>query len=232
MDYYKKTIIAVDTSDIPGIRSILDATSDRIEIYKLGYQALYATDFSAINIFKDAGKKIFLDLKLADIPNTNRMGLKAICENHTFDYYTVHIMTGELSLKTLAALSGRLESEYGKSPVPVGVTVLTSIDAPDLENMFEVKISTEKAVLNLIRMGLKDGIDHFVCSAREASKIKSVFPDAKLITPGIRPAGRTKDDQKRTMTPIEAFENGSDYIVVGRPVTAAQDMRAALDSLF
>lgn len=164
------------------------------------------------------GFEVFLDLKFHDIPNTTAMAVKAAAEMGVW-MVNVHCSGG---LKMMAACREVLEQHSGNRPLLIGVTVLTSMEQEDLAGI-GLDIAPQEQVLRLARLAEEAKLDGLVCSAQEAQALKQQWPAGQLVTPGIRPAGSASDDQKRILTPAEAMAAGSDYLVIGRPITRADD---------
>lgn len=169
---------------------------------------------------------VFLDLKFHDIPNTTAQAVKAAANLGVW-MVNVHACGGGRMLTAAReALAG-----FSKPPLLIAVTVLTSMDAEELAAT-GVTRSLDEQVLHLAQLAQTVGLDGVVCSAQEAARLKSLCgPDFQLVTPGIRPAASGSDDQRRTMTPEAALRAGSDYLVVGRPITRASDPRAACEAI-
>jgi len=185
---------------------------------------LYATggmDF--VREVTKLGKNVFLDLKLYDIGETVKRATKQICAVASPTFLTVH---GSRSVMK-AAVEGR-----GGAPTKLlAVTVLTSFDQDDLADLGYATPISELVELR-VRKAVESGIDGIVCSPLEVARVRAVGgPGLKLITPGVRSAGSAKGDQKRVATPLEAVQNGADYLVIGRQVTRAQDPRAACEEI-
>ena len=172
------------------------------------------------------GFEVFLDLKFHDIPNTTAMAVKAAAELGVW-MVNVHCSGG---LKMMQACREVLEQHNGAKPLLIGVTVLTSMEQSDLAGI-GLDITPQQQVLRLAGLAEQAGLDGLVCSAQEASVLKQQWPAGQLVTPGIRPAGSAKDDQKRILTPAQAMQAGSDYLVIGRPITQAADPAQALSAV-
>ena len=167
----------------------------------------------------DLGFDVFLDLKFHDIPNTVAKAVTAAAKMGVW-MVNVHASGGyEMMHKAKQALE-----QFGdKAPLLIAVTVLTSMDEAELERLGITK-SPQEQVMHLAKLTKQAGLDGVVCSAQEAQSLKAALgKEFKLVTPGIRPAGSDAGDQKRIMTPKEAIEAGSDYLVIGRPITQAQN---------
>ncbi|MBP8770653.1 MAG: orotidine-5'-phosphate decarboxylase [Thiopseudomonas sp.] len=172
------------------------------------------------------GFEVFLDLKFHDIPNTTAMAVKAAAELGVW-MVNVHCSGG---LKMMQACREVLEQHNGNTPLLIGVTVLTSMEQSDLAGI-GLDIAPQQQVLRLAGLAEQAGLDGLVCSAQEAALLKKQWPAGQLVTPGIRPAGSAQDDQKRILTPTQAMRAGSDYLVIGRPITQAADPAQALSDI-
>ena len=204
-----KFFIACDTTSTKKIKEIISKTKNsKIKIgYKFGLEFLNSKN--GRNFVSKLKKKIiFADLKLHDIPNTCASAIKAISDLK-INYLTIHISSGLKALKTAKKVSGKIKL--------VGVTTLTSLDDRALKEIgFNLKV--KKLVYHQAKLANKANLDAIVCSAKEVSEVKKVFKK-EIITPGIRFLNDKKGDQKRVMTPKEAFKNGATALVVGRSIT-------------
>ena len=204
----KKLFIACDTSKVSKVKEIIHKTQNsKIKVgYKFGLEFLNSKkgrDF----VSKLKNKITFGDYKLADIPNTCASAIKAI-RDLKFNYVTIHISSGLEALKAAKKISGKTKL--------VGVTILTSLDAKSLKEIgFDKTI--EKLIFHQAKLASKAKLDGIVCSAKEVKIVKKVFKK-EIITPGIRFSSKI-NDQKRVLTPIKAYKNGSDWLVIGRPIT-------------
>lgn len=172
----------------------------------------------------DRGHSVFLDLKFHDIPNTCSRAVAAAADLGVW-MVNVHASGGE----RMMTASREILEPFGKDrPLLIGVTVLTSMEASDLQGI-GITAEPKDHVLNLARLTKNSGLDGVVCSAHESTMLKTELgSEFKLVTPGIRPAGSAAGDQRRVMTPVEAVQAGSDYLVIGRPITKAADPAAVL----
>jgi orotidine-5'-phosphate decarboxylase len=198
---------------------------------KVGMQLFYAEGPRFVAKLKEEGYRVFLDLKLHDIPNTV-MGAAHSITRLGVDMFNVHAAGGIGMME--AALEGveRALSEKGASPIVIGVTQLTSTSAKVLNEEIGIPASVEQSVLHYAENARKAGLQGVVASPLEVAAIKrSCGADFITVTPGIRPHGTAVGDQARVTTPQEAFGLGTDYIVVGRPITMSQDPRRTLESL-
>ena len=216
-------IIALDVDSTTEALGLIEKIGPAAEFYKVGME-LYATggmDF--VRHVTQLGKNVFLDLKLYDIGETVKRATKQICVTASPTFLTVH---GSRTVMKAAA-----EGRGNSSTQLLAVTVLTSFDQDDLADLgYTVPISD--LVELRVRKALESGMDGIVCSPLEVARVRAVGgPNLKLITPGVRSAGTAKGDQKRVATPLEAIENGADYLVIGRQVTRAQDPRRACEEI-
>jgi orotidine-5'-phosphate decarboxylase len=218
-----RLIVALDVPE-PGLaRALADALGDLPVTLKIGLELIYAGGLGLVRELVEEGRSIFLDAKLLDIPNTvERAAASAAALGVTF--LTVH----GTDAKTLgAAVRGR-----GSSATRLlAITVLTSLDEADLREQ-GIAASAEEMVLRRARLAAAAGFDGVVASPKEAAAIRATMGDRLLIvTPGIRPAGTASADQARIATPADALRAGADYLVVGRPITAAADPRTAAQAI-
>ena len=203
-----KVFIACDTTNISKIKKIISNTQNsKLKVgYKFGLEFLNSKNGRKF-IEKLKSKVIFADLKLHDIPNTCASTIKAI-KDIKVNYLTIHISSGLEALKAAKKVSGKIKL--------IGVTVLTSLDSKAL-NEIGFNKSVKKIVLDQARIAKKAKLDAIVCSAQEVKIVKKVFKK-EIITPGIRFDSKI-NDQKRILTPKKAYKNGSDWLVIGRPIT-------------
>jgi len=218
----ERLIVALDVPDAKQARALAEKLGDAVRFYKVGLE-LASTEgyFELIAWLTARGNKVFADLKLHDIPQTVRRAV-ANLRGRGATFLTVH---GHRSVMEAAA------REKGAMKI-LAVTVLTSFDQHDLDEMGATK-SVEQLVLSRAKGAVESGCDGVIASGLEAAKLKAEFGQRLLVvTPGIRPAeARPADDQKRTVDVAQAFANGADYIVVGRPIRDAADPRAAAQAI-
>lgn len=220
----KDVIVACDFSSANAVYEFLDKFTGRKPFVKIGMELFYAEGPSIVKEIKKRGHKIFLDLKLHDIPNTVKKAM-AVLSGLDVDICNLH--AGGTSRMMEAALEGLTRAD-GTRPLLIAVTQLTSTDQESMENDLLIKEPIDKVVMHYAATAKKAGLDGVVCSPLEAGKVHDVCGnDFLTITPGVRFADGDIGDQKRVMTPSEAKKIGSDYIVVGRPITAAADPVAA-----
>ena len=220
----KDVIIACDFSSKEACLSFLDKFTERKPYVKIGMELFYAAGPEIVKEIKKRGHKIFLDLKLHDIPNTVKKSM-SVLSGLDVDMTNLHA-AGTISMME-AALEG-LTRPDGTRPLLIAVTQLTSTDQERMENDLLIKEPIDKVVMHYASNAAKAGLDGVVCSPLEAEKVHKTCGEKFLtVTPGVRFADGDKGDQKRVMTPEQAKKIGSDYIVVGRPITAAEDPVAA-----
>lgn len=222
-----KIIVALDfPAETPALElaSKLDPTKCRL---KVGKELFTRAGPQFVDSLHKRGFEVFLDLKFHDIPNTASAAVAAAADLGVW-MVNVHASGGE---KMMLACRERLDTFGVDKPLLIAVTVLTSMGAEDLAGI-GVTCSPEAQVSRLATLTRNCGLDGVVCSAQEATKLKvEQGSDFKLITPGIRPLTADKGDQQRIMTPSDALSAGSDYLVIGRPITQAADPLAALEAI-
>ena len=220
----KDVIVACDFSSKEQAFAFLDQFTGRKPFVKIGMELYYAEGPEIVRQLKARGHKIFLDLKLHDIPNTVKKSM-SVLRNLDVDITNLHAAGTTAMMK--AALEG-LTRPDGTRPLLIAVTQLTSTDQEALERDLMIHEPIAEVVMHYARTARDAGLDGVVCSPLEAGKVHEVCGSTFLtVTPGVRFAGGDLGDQKRVMTPAAAKEIGSDYIVVGRPITAAADPVAA-----
>ena len=220
----REVIIACDFSSQEQVLTFLDQFTEEKPFVKIGMELFYAEGPEIVREIKARGHKIFLDLKLHDIPNTVKKSM-AVLSRLDVDMTNLH------AAGTITMMEGALEGltrPDGTRPLLIAVTQLTSTDQESMENDLLIKEPIDKVVMHYAANAKKSGLDGVVCSPLEAGKVHEICGnDFLTITPGVRFADGDIGDQKRVMTPAAAKEIGSDYIVVGRPITAAADPVAA-----
>ena len=222
----KDVIIACDFSSAEQVFNFLDKFTTKKPFVKIGMELFYAEGPSIVREIKKRGHKIFLDLKLHDIPNTVKKSM-SVLSRLDVDLCNLHASGTKRMME--AALEG-LTREDGSRPLLIAVTQLTSTDQESMEQDLLIKEPIDKVVMHYAHNAKTAGLDGVVCSPLEAGKVHEVCGKEFLtVTPGVRFADGDIGDQKRVMTPQAAKEIGSDYIVVGRPITAAEDPVAAYE---
>lgn len=224
MNHDAKVLIALDYADEQSALDFVKRVSPADCRLKVGKEMFTYFGPQFVKKLIDLGFDVFLDLKFHDIPNTVAKAVTAAAELGVW-MVNVHASGGpEMMRKAKEALE-----KYGdNAPLLIAVTILTSMDEAELKRLGVDKTPNEQ-VQFLAKLVKDSGLDGVVCSAQEASILKQTLgKDFKLVTPGIRPAGADKGDQKRVMTPREAIDAGSDYLVIGRPITQSQNPQATL----
>ena len=220
----KDVIVACDFDSKEKILAFLDKFQGEKPFVKIGMELYYAEGPAIVREIKARGHKIFLDLKLHDIPNTVKKAM-AVLSNLDVDICNLHAAGTGPMMK--AALEGLTRAD-GTRPLLIAVTQLTSTDEETMKHDLLIDQPLDKVVMHYAKNAADCGLDGVVCSPLEAGKVHEVCGEKFLtVTPGVRFAGGDVGDQKRVTTPEKAKELGSDYIVVGRPITAAEDPVAA-----
>ncbi|WP_022850246.1 orotidine-5'-phosphate decarboxylase [Limisalsivibrio acetivorans] len=222
-------IVALDYSELEPVKGIVESVGDAVNWYKVGLELFVSCGPDALSYLADKGKKVFLDLKFHDIPNTvSKVCLSSL--KYGVSMMNMHVQGGEEMMKT--AVDKVSESAGDKRPLMLGVTVLTSLDENHLSQYGIVTPDTASYVLKLAEIAKRAGMDGVVSSAKETQIIKeNLGEDFITVTPGIRPASASVDDQKRVVTPADARQMGTDYIVVGRPITKADNPKEAAEAI-
>ncbi|MFN4226918.1 MAG: orotidine-5'-phosphate decarboxylase [Candidatus Ratteibacteria bacterium] len=209
-----KLIVALDLVDKKRIYELIERLGDNIDFYKVGIIPYLTCGDEIIKKLKKEGKKIFLDFKFFDIPNTVKNASRIIFEKE-IDMFTVHLMAGQQMIKSIIEIKKELKSETKI----IGVSILTSFTEKDID-FLNMNTKIDKLVEKLVDYGYKWGIDGVVCSGQELEMIRRKYkPPFLIIVPGVRIDEKNeKDDQKRIITPEQAIKKGADFIVIGRPV--------------
>lgn len=217
-------ITALDYSDIKPVKEIVRRIGSAVSWYKVGLELFVSHGQEALEFLKSENKNIFLDLKFHDIPNTVAGAMHSSMK-YGVDMVNVHAQGGVEMMKTAADSMREECARRGvKAPLVIAVTLLTSLDEKYLEKYNIGFSSSADYVLHLAKTVQEAGLDGVVSSARETGIIKTALgADFITVTPGIRPLDSSADDQKRVVTPADAKKLGTDYIVVGRPITKAED---------
>jgi orotidine-5'-phosphate decarboxylase len=217
-----RLIVALDLPSVAAAEAMVERLGDTVDFYKIGYQLAFAGGLPLAEMLVRAGKRVFLDMKLHDIGSTVANGVTRIAELGV-TFLTVHAYP--------QTMKAAVDAKTGSALKILAVTVLTSYDDADLAaagyEMTVPELAAERAA-----QAHDMGIDGLVCSAEEAAMLRDIVgPGMVLVTPGIRPAGADMGDQKRVTTPAAAIAAGADYLVVGRPIVAANDPAAAAKSI-
>jgi orotidine-5'-phosphate decarboxylase len=222
LDARERLIVALDVPSIAEAEALVARLGESVLFYKIGYQLAYAGGIDFARVLAGAGKQIFLDLKLHDIGNTVARGVESVARLGA-SFLTVHAYP--------QTMHAAVDARRGTNLRLLAVTVLTSYDDADLAAAgYDFTVS--ELVAERAGQARDVGMDGLVCSAAEAEMLRPMIgPGMILVTPGIRPAAAARNDQKRVMTPAAAIAGGADYLVVGRPVIAATDPKAAADAI-
>jgi len=224
-----RIILALDVADYDEALRIVYKFEEHIEIFKVGSELFTSVGPKIIEKINSIGKKVFLDLKFHDIPNTVAKSAAAAARLGVF-MFNVHTLGGFEMMKQAAEAVRRISIDKNiDRPRLIGVTVLTSIDQAALQDELGVGLRMSAQVRHLAGLAQRAGLDGVVASPEDAEKIRSHFGKGFLIvTPGIRPSWVSADDQKRMLTPKEALRNGADYLVIGRAILSQPDPVSAL----
>ena len=222
IDPRDRLIVALDVPDLASAEAMVSRLGDSVTFYKVGMELTYSGGLSFVRRLADAGKKVFLDLKLHDIPNTVEKATAQVADLGA-TFLTVHAFPQTMK----AAVKGR-----GAGSLKIlAVTVMTSYDDADLVEA-GYALGVRDLVERRARQAHAIGVDGLILSPEEVSAMRALLgPDITLITPGIRPSGSAAGAQKRIMTPANAIEAGADYLVIGRPVTQADDPKASAEAI-
>ncbi len=221
MEPRERLIVALDLPSVEAARAMVARLGDSVSFYKIGYQLAFAGGLEYAQTLAGTGKRVFLDLKLHDIGNTVKEGIKSVARLGA-TFLTVHAYP--------QTMKAAVEAREGPLRI-LAVTVLTSYDDADLAAA-GYDFTVPELVAERAAQAHDIGVDGLVCSAEEAANLRPIVgPKMMLVTPGIRPAGAAAGDQKRIATPALAIKAGSNYLVVGRPIVAAADPRAVAQAI-
>lgn len=227
-----RIIVALDVDDAAAARAIVEELGDSVGAYKVGLQLYTAEGPAFVRELVGLGAKVFLDLKFHDIPNTAAMAAVEAARLGVW-MLNVHASGGsEMMRRTIDEVRRVCGIEGIAVPKVIAVTVLTSSDGNALVET-GIETPVEEQVVRLAKLAHASGLDGVVASANEAAAIRAAITDPHflIVTPGIRPMDATNDDQKRVMTFSKAIDAGSDFAVIGRPITRSGDMRAAVAAI-
>jgi orotidine-5'-phosphate decarboxylase len=224
-------IVALDVPSIAEAKRLVEELGDSINTYKVGMELFYSAGPEALQMVRSTGKNIFLDLKLHDIPNTVAQGAKALTTLGA-DFISIHSVGGTgMMQETARAVAAAAAAQGVSRPKLLAITVLTSIGEADWQELRYSGVIADQ-VVHLAKLAQQAGIDGVVASPQEAGNIRRACGDNFLIvTPGVRPAGSAINDQSRIATPAGAVKAGANYLVIGRPITASADPRAAAEAI-
>lgn len=217
-----RLIVALDVPTVEEAGSIIKSLGDTVSFYKIGYQLAFAGGLDLARGLAGEGRNVFLDMKLLDIDNTIAKAVENV----------VRMGVSMLTLHAYPkAMRAAVEAAKGSPLCLLGVTVLTSMDEADLADA-GYSLSPAELVRRRAMQARESGMGGIVCSAEEAASVRAILgPEMAVVTPGIRPAGAEKGDQKRVMTPSAAISAGASHLVVGRPITGALDMKRAAQAI-
>ena len=217
-------IVALDVNNREEAVARVKSIGDAVDFYKIGLELFTAEGPDVVKAVKDLGKRIFLDLKFHDIPRTVERAVRSGGKLGV-DLMTIHSVGGKAMIKAAAAAA----TEFGANgPKILAVTVLTSLDRTDLEDVGIVGRTPAEQVVAMANFATANGAHGLVCSPKEVGALSKMLPQGTLfVTPGVRPAGSAVGDQKRVATPADAVRDGATHLVVGRPILAAEDPAAA-----
>lgn len=223
-----RLIVALDVSTMQQMKDIVDTLGDAVSFYKVGMELFYAAGEDTVAYLRDCGKSVFLDLKLHDIPNTVAQGVKSLTRLGA-NLITIHGQGGAVMLKAAADAAREAAEELGvERPKLLAITVLTSFDDTTWSGIGG-QLPIADQVRRLALLAKDAGVDGVVASPLEAKLIREACGDDFLIvTPGIRPAFAAANDQKRIATPSNALRDGASRLVIGRPITKADNPREAV----
>jgi orotidine-5'-phosphate decarboxylase len=227
----ERVIVPLDVPTVEAAIELVDRLP-QVNFWKVGLELFVSSGSSVLTELKQRQKRIFLDLKLHDIPNTVA-GAAAAAARYGVDLLTVHASNGSIGLQQAQASAKLAAQQVGLQPPKiVAVTLLTSIDAAILQNELQVPIEIADYTLKMAQLSQRSGLAGAVCSPQEAARLKQACGESfLLVCPGVRPSWSEQGDQKRVMTPSQALQAGADYLVVGRPITAASDPGVAFERI-
>jgi orotidine-5'-phosphate decarboxylase len=225
-DARSRLIVALDVPDREAALAVSSRLKGKVDWLKVGLELFTAEGPDLIRMLRRQGFRVFLDLKLHDIPNTVAGAVRAAARLEV-EMLTLHAAGGRAMLEAACTASG----ETDPAPLLLAVTALTSLGPGELHSL-GIDSTVDEWVARLARMSVEAGIRGLVCSAQEASRIrKGLGPDVRIVTPGIRPRGAGRQDQARTSPPTDAILAGADQLVVGRPILQSADPGLAADKI-
>ena len=220
----ERLVLALDVDNFESAEKLVEKLNNYVGVFKVGSQLFTAEGTKVIKIINKKGGKVFLDLKFHDIPNTVARAAEVATKLGVY-IFDVHTSGGYEMMKAAAEASKKISLALGvRKPLILGVTLLTSINQEILEREIGVKKKLEEQVVHLAKLAKAAGLDGVVASSWEIKEIrKACGEDFVILTPGIRPVGKSSDDQKRVMTPQKAIKLGADFLVIGRPIRNASN---------
>lgn len=211
----ERIIIALDFPTIEEAKALVEKIGDRAVFYKVGLEMFLNSKGEIVEYLAEKGKKIFLDLKFHDIPNTTAMASIFAAKKNVF-MFNVHCSGGR---KMMSKVSEEVK-KVNQENLVIGVTILTSLSETEVAETFNSKFSLQELAINLAELAKNSSLDGVVCSPWEAKLIKErCGKEFKTVCPGVRPSWSATNDQERIMTPKDAIINGCDFLVIGRPIT-------------
>lgn len=233
MEAKDRIVLALDVDTAEEAVALVKKLSGYVGVFKVGMQLYNSIGPSIVHRVHDLGGRVFVDLKLHDIPNTVASAAKVLTRLNTY-MFNVHAAGGREMMRQAAAAAVSEAQRMGSEiPIVLAVTVLTSMSQLELETeMYVSGLKVEELVVKWALMAQESGLGGVVCSPQEISPIREACgPDFKIVTPGIRPLWSAPNDQKRITTPHQALEQGADYMVIGRPIIQAPDPCAAAQKI-
>ena len=224
-----KIILALDFSDVKDVKKTLSQLKGQAVYYKVGLELFISHGWKVVELVKKTGARVFLDLKLHDIPNTVAKSVATACR-HEIDILNVHALGGfEMMQRAGEAFK---KNAVNKKAELIAVTILTSHDQKVLDKELRIGCPIPSQVVHLAKLAEKAGLSGVVASPLEVKLIrKAVEKKFRVVTPGVRPLTADLNDQKRVYTPAQAIREGADYLVIGRPITQAQDPSKAFEMI-
>ena len=233
MEAKDRIVLALDVDTAEEAIRLVKKLSGFVGVFKIGMQLYNSTGPSIVHRVHDLGGRVFVDLKLHDIPNTVGSAARVLTRLNSY-MFNVHAAGGREMMRQAADAAASEAHRMGiEPPIVLAVTVLTSISQRELaEEMYVANLKVEELVVKWAKMAQESGLGGVVCSPQETALIRRACgPDFKIVTPGIRPLWSAANDQKRITTPRQALEQGADYMVIGRPILQAADPCAAAQQI-
>ena len=222
MNLTDRIIVPLDVPNLEQAIALL-VTLPEVNFWKVGLELFVSAGPKILTVLKERDKKIFLDLKFHDIPNTVAGACRSACD-YGVDLLTLHTAAGRKALEA----ASKVIKEHDSPPQLLGITLLTSLNSRELAFDLHVSIELPEYTLQMALLAQESGINGAVCSPQEVSQLRQVCdPAFLLVCPGIRPSWSQSNDQRRTMTPAQAFKAGADYLVIGRPITQTPNPQEA-----
>lgn len=223
----ERIIVALDFSNLEEAKEMIDRLGDSIVFYKVGLELFLNTKGEILDYLNEKNKKIFLDLKFHDIPNTTAMA-SIFAAKKNIEIFNVHASGGKNMMEKVVTEAKKINKDI----LAIAVTILTSFSEDGVKETFKSTLTLKELALNLAKLAKEAGMDGVVCSPWEAKEIKEKLgKEFKIIAPGVRPKWSVANDQERIMTPKEAIENGCDYLVIGRPITKNENPKKAVEMI-